>query len=129
MTSSAGGDRPWWAPPRADTASAPSSPTPLQVERSRGFSQSRERGAKACLAYHNRCRCIITVLKLNSQPITHKSSIGGVQLNLFNAEAVRRDYRASEQSVLLFGAGGQQVELIRDRTLGLPLLTRPWRNG
>ncbi len=83
-----------------------------------------------------------------------------MQLNLFNAEAVRRAYRAIEQSVrervgaehflgvtvqpmiehdgyelilgcspdpqfgpvLLFGAGGHQVELIRDRTLALPPL-------
>ena len=100
------------------------------------------------------------VLKLYSQTITHKSDVGGVQLNLLDAEAVRRAYRAIEQSVrervgaehflgvtvqpmvehngyelifgcspdpqfgpvLLFGAGGQQVELIRDRTLGLPPL-------
>ena len=101
-----------------------------------------------------------TVLKLHSQTITHKSDVGGVQLNLLNAEAVRRAYRAIEQSVsqragaehflgvtvqpmvehngyelilgcspdpqfgpvLLFGAGGQHVELIRDSTLALPPL-------
>src|SRR5271165_3698445 len=100
------------------------------------------------------------VLKLHSQTITHKTVVGGVQLNLLDAEAVRRGYRAIEQSVrqrvgaehflgvtvqpmiehdgyeliigcspdpqfgpvLLFGAGGQQVELIRDRTLALPPL-------
>jgi acetyltransferase len=100
------------------------------------------------------------VLKLYSQTITHKTDVGGVQLNLLNAEAVRRAYRAIEQSVrqrvgakhflgvtvqpmvdhngyelilgcspdpqfgpvLLFGAGGQQVELINDRTLALPPL-------
>ena len=100
------------------------------------------------------------VLKLHSQTITHKSVVGGVQLNLLDAEAVRRGYRAIEQSVrqrvgaehflgvtvqpmieidgyelmigcspdpqfgpvLMFGVGGQQVELIRDRTLALPPL-------
>ena len=100
------------------------------------------------------------VLKLHSQTITHKTDVGGVKLNLFDAEAVRRAYRAIEQSVrqrvgaehflgvtvqpmiehegyeliigcspdpqfgpvLLFGAGGQQVELIRDRTRALPPL-------
>src|SRR5271157_3698804 len=100
------------------------------------------------------------VLKLHSQTITHKTVVGGVQLNLLDAEAVRRGYRAIEQSVrqrvgaehflgvtvhpmiehdgyeliigcspdpqfgpvLLFGAGGQQVELIMDRTLALPPL-------
>src|SRR5271165_5050310 len=100
------------------------------------------------------------VLKLYSRTITHKTAVGGVQLNLLDAEAVRRGYRAIEQSVrqrvgaehflgvtvqpmiehdgyeliigcspdpqfgpvLLFGAGGQQVELIRDRTLALPPL-------
>ena len=101
-----------------------------------------------------------TVLKLYSQTITHKSDVGGVQLNLFDAEAVRRAYRAIEPSVrqsvgaehflgvtvqpmvehdgyelivgsspdpqfgpvLLFGAGGQLVELFRDRALALPPL-------
>ena len=101
-----------------------------------------------------------TVLKVYSQTITHKSDVGGVQLSVRNADAVRRAYRAIAQSVsqrvgaehflgvtvqpmvehngyelilgcspdpqfgpvLLFGAGGQQVELIRDRTLALPPL-------
>jgi acetyltransferase len=100
------------------------------------------------------------VLKLHSLTITHKTDVGGVRLNLSDAEAVRRAYCAIEQSVrrrvgaehflgvtvqpmiehdgyeliigcspdpqfgpvLLFGAGGQQVELIMDRTLALPPL-------
>jgi acetyltransferase len=100
------------------------------------------------------------VLKLHSQTVTHKSEIGGVQLNLPDPEAVRRAYRAIQQSVrqrasdehfhgvtvqpmiarggyeliigcspdpqfgpvLLFGAGGRQVELIGDHTLALPPL-------
>ena len=39
------------------------------------------------------------VLKLYSQTITHKTDVGGVELNLSNAEAVRHAYRAIEQSV------------------------------
>ena len=100
------------------------------------------------------------VLKLHSQTITHKTDVGGVRLNLANAKAVRRAYRAIERSVsrrvgaehflgvtvqpmikldgyeliigcspdpqfgpvLLFGAGGRLVELIRDHTLALPPL-------
>ena len=100
------------------------------------------------------------VLKLYSQTITHKTDVGGVQLNLSDAEAVRHAYRAIEQSVrrrvgaehflgvtvqpmieldgyelilgcspdpqfgpvLLFGAGGPLVELLKDRALGLPPL-------
>ncbi|MGE5755786.1 MAG: GNAT family N-acetyltransferase, partial [Planctomycetaceae bacterium] len=100
------------------------------------------------------------VLKLNSQTITHKTDVGGVRLNLTNAKAVRRAYRAIERSVrrrvgaehflgvtvqprirrgghelvlgclpdtqfgpvLLFGAGGRLVELLRDRVLALPPL-------
>ena len=100
------------------------------------------------------------VLKLHSWTITHKTDVGGVQLNLTDAEAVRRAYRAIEQSVrrrvgaehflgvtvqpmiqldgyeliigsspdpqfgpvLLFGAGGQLVELLKDRALALPPL-------
>jgi acetyltransferase len=101
------------------------------------------------------------VLKLLSATITHKTDVGGVQLNLSDADAVRRAYRAIETSVrerageghfqgvtvqpmvrtdgyeliigcspdpqfgpvLLFGAGGQLVEVLRDRSLGLPPLT------
>jgi acetyltransferase len=108
------------------------------------------------------------VLKLHSQTITHKTDVGGVQLNLADADAVRRAYRAIESAakavrkspegpegggkhflgvsvqpmikldgyelivgssidaqfgpVLLFGAGGQLVEVFRDRALALPPL-------
>ena len=100
------------------------------------------------------------VLKLFSETITHKTDVGGVQLNLGNAEAVRAAYRQIERSVqekagsenflgvtvqpmvkldgyeiivgssmdpqfgpvLLFGAGGQLVEVFKDRALALPPL-------
>jgi acetyltransferase len=105
------------------------------------------------------------VLKLDSQTITHKTDVGGVQLNLSDADAVRRAYRAIESGakavrepsmgggkhflgvtvqpmikldgyelivgssidaqfgpVLLFGSGGQLVEVFRDRALALPPL-------
>jgi acetyltransferase len=100
------------------------------------------------------------VLKLYSETITHKTDVGGVQLNLRDGDAVRRAFRAIEQSVLqkageghflgvavqpmvkldgyeiilgssldpqvgpvlLFGSGGQLVEVYRDRALGLPPL-------
>ncbi|MCG3116974.1 MAG: bifunctional acetate--CoA ligase family protein/GNAT family N-acetyltransferase [Candidatus Manganitrophus sp. SA1] len=39
------------------------------------------------------------VLKLHSETITHKSDVGGVQLNLANAAAVRRAYRTIEKKV------------------------------
>jgi acetyltransferase len=39
------------------------------------------------------------VLKLYSETITHKSDVGGVQLNLATAAAVRRAYRAVEKRV------------------------------
>ncbi|MGH9678619.1 MAG: acetate--CoA ligase family protein, partial [Candidatus Acidiferrales bacterium] len=39
------------------------------------------------------------VLKLNSETITHKSDVGGVKLDLQNAEAVIRSYREIESSV------------------------------
>jgi acetyltransferase len=101
------------------------------------------------------------VLKLHSETITHKTDVGGVQLNLADAEAVRQAYSAIEKSVaekaraddflgvtvqpmakiegyelilgssidpqfgpvLLFGLGGQLVEVFKDRALGLPPLT------
>jgi acetyltransferase len=101
------------------------------------------------------------VLKLHSETITHKTDVGGVQLNLVDAEAVRNAYINIEQSVnakagpghflgvtvqrmakvdgyelilgssidaqfgpvLLFGLGGQLVEVFKDRALGLPPLT------
>ena len=105
------------------------------------------------------------VLKLHSETITHKTDVGGVQLNLPNSDAVRQAWRAIESAVnasdkapprgvrnflgvtvqpmvkldgyeliigcsidaqfgpvLLFGAGGQLVEVYRDRALALPPL-------
>ena len=100
------------------------------------------------------------VLKLHSKTITHKTDVGGVQLNLINNEAVRGAYRAIEAAVrqtaginhfqgvtvqpmvkldgyeliigssldpqfgpvILFGTGGQLVEVFKDRALGLPPL-------
>jgi len=101
------------------------------------------------------------VLKLHSETITHKTDVGGVQLNLADAQAVRKAYTDIEKSVtqkvgaehflgvtvqpmakvdgyelilgssidpqfgpvLLFGLGGQLVEVFKDRALGLPPLT------
>jgi acetyltransferase len=101
------------------------------------------------------------VLKLHSETVTHKTDVGGVRLNLRDAEAVRAAYRAIESSVrekvgaqhfqgvavqpmvplegyelivgssldvqfgpvLLFGTGGQLVEVFKDRALALPPLT------
>jgi acetyltransferase len=104
------------------------------------------------------------VLKLLSQTITHKSDVGGVQLNLADADAVRKAYRNIETAVspppslspslspflgvtvqpmikldgyeliigssvdeqfgpiLLFGSGGQLVEVFEDRAIALPPL-------
>jgi acetyltransferase len=100
------------------------------------------------------------VLKLYSETITHKTDVGGVQLNLRTASAVRRAWKTIEASVakkvgaehflgvtvqkmirlegyeliigssvdpqfgpvLLFGTGGQLVEVFKDRSLGLPPL-------
>ena len=39
------------------------------------------------------------VLKLHSKTITHKTDVGGVQLNLRDADAVRTAFRAIESSV------------------------------
>jgi acetyltransferase len=101
------------------------------------------------------------VLKIHSETITHKTDVGGVQLNLANAEAVKKAYAAIQKSVtekagaehflsvtvqpiakldgyelilgssidpqfgpvLLFGLGGQLVEVFKDRALGIPPLT------
>jgi acetyltransferase len=101
------------------------------------------------------------VLKLNSQTITHKTDVGGVRLDLMDAQEVRRAFEEMERSisdsfspedfvgatvqpmvslegyeliigssldpqfgpVLLFGSGGQLVEVYRDRALALPPLT------
>ncbi|MEN6300934.1 MAG: GNAT family N-acetyltransferase, partial [Anaerolineaceae bacterium] len=106
------------------------------------------------------------VLKLHSETITHKTDVGGVQLDLVDADAVRNAFdaiktsvnnKAGEKSkdgtpnflgvtvqpmaklegyelilgssvdpqfgpVLLFGLGGQLVEVFKDRALGLPPL-------
>ncbi|MBN2549528.1 MAG: bifunctional acetate--CoA ligase family protein/GNAT family N-acetyltransferase [Anaerolineales bacterium] len=107
------------------------------------------------------------VLKLHSEVITHKTDVGGVQLNLDDAAAVRAAYRLIRNTVierageidadtgqpnflgvtvqpmanlegyelilgssidpqfgpvLLFGMGGQLVEVFKDRALGLPPL-------
>jgi acetyltransferase len=100
------------------------------------------------------------VLKVVSKTITHKSDVGGVQLNLLDEAAVRSAYRAIQASVaekagpdrfsgvtvqpmvkldgyelilgsivdpqfgpvILFGSGGQLVEVYRDRALALPPL-------
>jgi acetyltransferase len=100
------------------------------------------------------------VLKLHSETITHKTDVGGVQLNLQTAAAVRKAWKAIESAVtakagkehflgvtvqpmirvegyeliigssvdpafgpvLLFGSGGQLVEVFKDRALGLPPL-------
>ncbi|MCL4486915.1 MAG: bifunctional acetate--CoA ligase family protein/GNAT family N-acetyltransferase [Chloroflexi bacterium] len=100
------------------------------------------------------------VLKIYSETITHKTDVGGVALNLTDAEEVGRAYRAIEMSVtqkvgkghfqgvtvqpmidlegyelivgssidpqfgpvLLFGSGGQLVEVFKDRALALPPL-------
>jgi acetyltransferase len=101
------------------------------------------------------------VLKVYSHTITHKTDVGGVQLNLADEAAVRRAYQAIATAVrerataadflgvtvqpmipldgyelilgssldaqfgpvLLFGAGGQLVEVLKDSALGLPPLT------
>ena len=104
---------------------------------------------------------IPVVLKLHSETITHKTDVGGVQLNLRDADggapglATRSQTSVTEKAgrkhflgvtvqpmvtrdgyelilgssvdpqfgpVLLFGAGGQLVEVFKDRALGLPPL-------
>lgn len=101
------------------------------------------------------------VLKLNSLTLTHKTDVGGVKLNLRDAESVKRAFQEIETSVaekagaqhfqgvtvqpmvkmdgsyelivgssidaqfgpvLLFGLGGQLVEVFKDRALALPPL-------
>lgn len=100
------------------------------------------------------------VLKIFSKTITHKTDVGGVKLNLGDADAVRNAYRSIENTVtekagaehflgvtvqpmvkfegyeliigssldpqfgpvLLFGTGGQLVEVFKDRSLALPPL-------
>ena len=98
------------------------------------------------------------VLKVHSETITHKTDVGGVQLNLENDDAIRIAFQAIQSSVaskvgkeafqgvtvqpmvrldgyelilgssadpqfgpvILFGSGGQLVEVYRDRALALP---------
>ncbi|MFN0172259.1 MAG: bifunctional acetate--CoA ligase family protein/GNAT family N-acetyltransferase [Bryobacteraceae bacterium] len=100
------------------------------------------------------------VLKLHSATITHKTDVGGVELNLADEKAVREAFQRIEASVreragashfqgvtvqpmvvgggyeiilgssldaqfgpvILFGTGGQLVEVFRDRALALPPL-------
>ena len=100
------------------------------------------------------------VLKIFSDTITHKTDVGGVQLNLQGEAAVRKAYQSIQASVtekagaehfggvtvqpmvkldgyelilgssidpqfgpvLLFGSGGQLVEVYKDRALALPPL-------
>ncbi len=100
------------------------------------------------------------VLKLHSETVTHKTDVGGVQLNLMDGQAVRSAFEAIRQGVtakasaadflgvtvqpmvslegyeliigssidpqfgpvVLFGMGGQLVEVFKDRSLGLPPL-------
>ena len=100
------------------------------------------------------------VLKLHSETLTHKTDVGGVQLNLPDADAVRTAFDTIQESVrqkagiehflgvtvqpmvklegyelivgssldpqfgpiLLFGTGGQLVEVFQDRALALPPL-------
>jgi acetyltransferase len=100
------------------------------------------------------------VLKLFSETITHKTDVGGVQLNIRTAAGVRKSWKAIATAVkkkvgaehflgatvqpmvslqgyelilgcsldpqfgpvLLFGTGGQLVEVFKDRALGLPPL-------
>jgi acetyltransferase len=100
------------------------------------------------------------VLKLYSLTITHKTDVGGVQLNLRDANAVRTAFQAIKQGVtekagaehfhgvtvqpmvkldgyeliigssldsqfgpvILFGTGGQLVEVFKDSALALPPL-------
>lgn len=101
------------------------------------------------------------VLKLYSETISHKTDVGGVQLNLGSAAGVERAFKAIQASVtekvgaqhfqgvtvqpmvklkdayeliigssldpqfgpvLLFGTGGQLVEVFKDRSLALPPL-------
>ncbi|MEP7359026.1 MAG: GNAT family N-acetyltransferase, partial [Anaerolineales bacterium] len=101
------------------------------------------------------------VVKIYSETITHKTDVGGVQLNLRDAAAVRRAYQSISAAVsekvgaehfqgvtvqpmikldgyeviigssidpqfgpvILFGTGGQLVEVFKDRALALPPLT------
>ncbi len=124
-------------------------------------------GRDANCSHRSRRRCrhaeVIgypVVLKLYSHTITHKTDVGGVQLNLRDAKAVKAAFQTIQQSVtdkagaehfqgvtvqpmvkldgyeliigssldpqfgpvMLFGTGGQLVEVFKDRALALPPL-------
>ena len=106
------------------------------------------------------CMGFPVVLKLFSETLTHKTDVGGVQLDLRNEAAVRRAWQQIHDTVtaragrehflgvtvqpmihtegyelilgssidpqfgpvLLFGAGGQLVEVLQDTVIGLPPL-------
>ncbi len=106
-------------------------------------------------AHANRIGYPVAV-KLHSETITHKTDVGGVQLDLKDEPEVRAAYRAIRSRIaskdflgvtvqpmirvegyelilgssidsqfgpiLLFGGGGQLVEIYKDRALGLPPL-------
>lgn len=55
------------------------------------------------------------VLKLHSETITHKTDVGGVQLNLRNAAAVRRAWRNIQAGVARHGARKQERSSSRER--------------
>ena len=100
-------------------------------------------------------------MKINSADITHKSDVGGIRLNISNAQAIRQTYHELIEQVqnihpeakikgvtiesmyrpthgrelligvtrdpvfgpaITFGAGGVQVEVMRDRAIALPPL-------
>src|SRR5690606_7692917 len=101
------------------------------------------------------------VLKLFSRTITHKTDVGGVKLNLYDRDAVKKAYEEIVASVskiagvehiqgvtvqpmiklegyelilgssideqfgpvMLFGCGGQLVEVFKDHSLAIPPLT------
>lgn len=100
------------------------------------------------------------VLKLHSETITHKTDVGGVQLNLKNEKQVRKAYQTIKENliekeslshfqgvtvqpmvnlkgyelilgskidpqfgpVIVFGSGGELVEVIKDSAIGFPPL-------
>lgn len=103
------------------------------------------------------------VMKINSEQLTHKTDVGGVRLNITNAQAVRTAYNDLVEEVKLnapdakidgvvvepmyhaqharellvgvtrdpvfgpvitFGAGGTEVEALRDRAVALPPLNQ-----
>ncbi len=64
------------------------------------------------------------VLKLYSETITHKTDVGGVQLNLIDADAVRNAYRTIEESVRRYEvreAGEKEIQQDNLDTLGVEI--------